>query len=454
MTETFIASPIQLMIAAVLGIALLLMLIIKCKLHALLALLLSGLFIGFGVGLPQTMLMDAVSTGISKTLGNIALLVGLGSMFGSILSGTGAIETLANVMVEKFGRERAIFAIGITGLLVGIPVFYDAAFVILFPLAVKVAQKAEKPILTYVMAMVAGVGIGQLIPPTVGPIMLSGILGVDLGSITVVAVAVAIPAWLIVGYGVSTFVGKRLPAAQPQIVLESEADPSIKKARFGTVLFVMLLPILLILLDTGSSIINSEAPAVKTMQTVFSFIGEPWVALLISNLVALAVLGLGRGFKAEQLQKLMGESLQPVATILLVTAAGGVLRYILEYSGAGTIIGDAFAQTSIPIAVAAFVITCLIRIAIGSGSVACAMGGGIIASMPQIAAMTPMELAVVVLAIGGGAFSCSHVNDSGFWMFKEFLNVDVKTGLKAWLAYSCSLGVVCLLASMLLSIIF
>ena len=447
MAETFLASPMRLLIVAVLGIALLLFLIIKCKLHALLALLVSAIVIGFGVGLPSGMIIEAINTGMSKTLGSIALVVGLGATFGGLLSATGAAETMATVLVEKFGRDRAIFAVGITGLLVGIPVFYDAAFIILFPLAVKVAQKAGKSVVAFVMAMVAGVGVGQVIPPTVAPIMISGVLGVDLGPVTVIALIAALPAWLIVGWLVSTFVSRRLPEARPEVVLEAERDPGIREARFGTVLAVMLFPVLLILLKTGSALIVSETPAVLAMQKVFAFLGEPAIALLLSNFVALFALGLGRGFRAEQLQVMVGKALTPVATILLVTASGGVLRYVLEFSGAGTLIGEFFTNTHIPIVLAAFVITCAIRVAIGSGSVACAMGAGIIAAMPQIAVMSPMQLAVLALAIGGGAFSCSHVNDSGFWMFKECLGVDVKTALKAWLAYSCSLGVVLLTIS-------
>lgn len=245
-------------------------------------------------------------------------------------------------------------------------------------------------------------------------------------------------------------VGSRLPAPNPAISGSDEEDKDAPAANFGVVLFVILLPIILIVIKTCMGLITGDAPWLLNVKLVFSFIGEPWVALLISTLVATVVLGIFRNFKMEQLQNIMSDSLKPVATILLVTAAGGVLRYILDYSGAGTIIGGFFEGTNIPIVLAAFIITTLIRIAIGSGSVACAMGGGIIAAMPQIAAMSPLQLAVLAIAIAAGAFSFSHVNDSGFWMFKEFLGIEVKPALKGWLAYSCSLGVVMLVVSLIL----
>lgn len=177
MEDVFVASAPRFIVVAILGVGLLLWLIIKLKLHALLALLISGIFIGLGVGLPVPSLLEAVKTGISSTLGSIALLVGLGTMFGGILTKTGAVDTLANTMVRKFGDERAIIAIGLTGLLIGIPVFYDAAFVILFPLAVTMARKANKPVMSFVMAMVGGIGVGQIIPPPLRRLSLGAFWG-------------------------------------------------------------------------------------------------------------------------------------------------------------------------------------------------------------------------------------------------------------------------------------
>ncbi|MBU5443910.1 GntP family permease [Paenibacillus sp. MSJ-34] len=436
MDTTFVADPTRLVIVALLGLALLLFLIIKLKLHSLISILIAAAFIGFGSGMPIGTVLKAFSTGISNTLGSIALIVGLGSMFGGLLAATGAAEVLANTLIGKFGDKRAVFAIGITSLLVGIPVFYDAAFIILLPLVFQVAKQTGKSVLAFTIPMIAGIGLSQMIAPTPGPILISGQLGANLGIMTLIAVIVVIPSWVVSGYFLGKIVGNKMFVPVPETFLSSEKDSNVKEVSFGTVLFIIIAPILLILLNTGSAMIQSESDAIVAIKAICKFIGQPFAALTIANILAIYFLGIRRGFKAEQIEKMMTKALNPVAVIILVTAGGGVLRYMLEYSGTGKLIGDFVSGLNMPMIVVAFVIAVALRISVGSAIVSMTMTAGILAAMPQTAALSPTYLALVGLVIANGASSFSIVNDSGFWMFKEYLNLDIKSTFKSWTVFT------------------
>ena len=338
MNETITLDPTRLVIAALVGLALLLVLIIKFKIHAMISILIGAIAIGIVSGMPFENIVLAVNDGIGNTLKGIALLVGLGSMFGEILEASGGAQTLAVTMVRKFGDKKAAWALGITGLIVAMPVFFDAGLIILTPLVL---------------------------------IILKSIAGV-------------------------------IPALEP------------------------------------------VAPAL-------AFLGEPFVALLISTVIAMFVLGTRHGYSLEQLEKLMTKSLEPTGLILLVTACGGVLRYMLQYSGLGDLIGNTVASVNMPIVVVAFIVAVLVRICVGSATVAMTMAAGIISAMPEIANLSPLYLACTVAAVAGASTVCSHFNDSGFWLVKSLVGVDEKTNLKTWTIMETLVGVTGFLVALIIS---
>ncbi|GAE28519.1 low-affinity gluconate/H+ symporter GntU [Halalkalibacter wakoensis JCM 9140] len=450
MDANFIADPTRLVIVALLGLALLLFLIIRLKLHSLIAILVTAAFIGFGSGMPASLVLDAFSTGVTNTLGSIALIVGLGAMFGGLLAATGAADVLANTLIAKFGTQKASIAIGITSLLVGVPVFYDAAFIILLPLVFQVALRTNKSVLTYVIPMVAGIGLSQMIAPTPGPIIISGQLEANLGLMTFLSIFVVIPSWIISGYFFGKILGKRIYVPVPDTFANKESENKGETASFKTILLIIIIPILLILLNTGSSMIDSESAA--GFKAFAAFVGEPFVALTIANLIAIYVLGIRRGFKGEEIEKIMTKALNPVAIIVLVTAGGGVLRYMLDYSGTATLIGEFVSSMNLPIIVVAFVTAVALRVSVGSAVVSMTMTAGVLASLPQIAELSPSYLALVGLAVINGATSFSHVNDSGFWMFKEFLGLDLKTTFKTWTFYTGVASIVAFTFILIISI--
>ena len=419
----------RLVIAAIIGLALLLVLIIKFKVHAMLSILIGAIAIGLIAGMPFEEIVTAVDDGIGNTLKGIALLVGLGSMFGAILEASGGAQTLAVTMVKKFGDEKAAWALGITGLVISIPVFFDAGLIILIPLAFSLAKRTKKSSLFYAIPLLAGLAVGHaFIPPTPGPVLVATMLNVELGWVILVGVCcgffamiVAVPDW-------GAVCGKKYYVPVPDQIANQEDIDESKLPSFASVVTIIMIPLVLIILKSVAGVV----PALAGVAPLFNFLGQPFAALLIATLAAMFILGTRHGYTMPELEKILTKSLEPTGLILLVTACGGVLRYILQYSGLGEIIGNAVASINLPIVVVAFLVAALVRICVGSATVAMTMAAGIVAAMPEIASLSPMYLACVVAAVAGGATVCSHFNDSGFWLVRSLIGLDEKTTLKTW----------------------
>lgn len=429
MNEVTALDPARLVTAAVVGLVLLLVLIIKCKIHAMLSILLGAITIGMIAGMPFSEIVSAVNDGISNTLKGIALLVGLGSMFGAILEASGGAQTLAVTMVKRFGDEKAAWALGLTGLVIAIPVFFDAGLIILIPLAFSLAKRTKRSTLCYAIPLLAGLAVGHaFIPPTPGPVLVATMLNVDLGWVILIGLACGTVALIIAGPVWGAYCGKKYMVPVPEHVAKQEDMDESKLPKFSTIVLIIAIPLVLIILKSLAGVV----PSMHSLSPVLTFLGEPFVALLIATLTAMFVLGKKHGYTMEELEKIMTKSLEPTGLILLVTACGGVLRYILQYSGLGDLIGNAVASVNMPIVVVAFIVAALVRICVGSSTVAMTMAAGIIAAMPGISELSPLYLACVVAAVAGGSTICSHFNDSGFWLVKSLVGVDEKTNLKTW----------------------
>ena len=419
----------RLVIAAIIGLALLLVLIIKFKVHAMLSILIGAIAIGLIAGMPFEEIVTAVDDGIGNTLKGIALLVGLGSMFGAILEASGGAQTLAVTMVKKFGDEKAAWALGITGLVISIPVFFDAGLIILIPLAFSLAKRTKKSSLFYAIPLLAGLAVGHaFIPPTPGPVLVATMLNVELGWVILVGVCCGFFAMIVAGPVWGAVCGKKYYVPVPDQIANQEDIDESKLPSFASVVTIIMIPLVLIILKSVAGVV----PALAGVAPLFSFLGQPFAALLIATLAAMFILGTRHGYTMPELEKILTKSLEPTGLILLVTACGGVLRYILQYSGLGEIIGNAVASINLPIVIVAFLVAALVRICVGSATVAMTMAAGIVAAMPEIASLSPMYLACVVAAVAGGATVCSHFNDSGFWLVRSLIGLDEKTTLKTW----------------------
>lgn len=441
-------DPTRLVIAAVAGLILLLVLIIKFKVQAMVSILVGAITIGLVAGMPLSAIIDSVNQGIGNTLKGIALLVGLGSMFGAILEISGGAQSLAVSMVRKFGDEKAAWALGLTGLVIAMPVFFDAGLIILIPLAFSLAKRTNRSTLYYAIPLLAGLAVGHaFIPPTPGPVLVATMLGVDLGWVILVGIVCGSFAMVVAGPIWGKYCGKKYMVPVPDHVAQQEDIDESKLPRFWTIIGIILIPLVLIIANSVAKVI----PALSAIQPVLAFLGEPFVALTIAVIAAMFLLGFKHGYSKEELEKIMTKSLEPTGMILLVTACGGVLRYMLQNSGLGDVIGNAVASASLPLVLVAFIVAALVRISVGSATVAMTMAAGIIAAMPGIGELSPLYLACVTAAIAGGSTVCSHFNDSGFWLVKSLVGMDEKTTLKTWTIMETLVGGVGFLVALVIS---
>ena len=444
----FVANPTRLLIAAAVGIVVLLLLIIKFKLHPVISMMIAAIIIGVGAGMPLTMISDTVEKGVGKTLQGIALLVGLGSMFGGILEVSGGAQRIAQTLIDKLGQKKAGVALGITGLVIGTTVFFEAGVVVLIPLAFSVAKQTKKSTLYYTIPLLAGLASGYaFVPPSAGSVLVADSLGVNLGVMIMVGIPTALICMVVAGVIWGRFIGDKVFTKLPVNVEEIKDEPK-ELPPFGLVLGVILIPLVLILIST----ISKYLPIPANVQNVLAFIGKPFLALTIATLAAMYFLGIKRGYTGEQLKKILDHSLRPVGMILLVIASGGVIRWMLQDSGLGEIIGPALEKSGMPLILVAFLIALLVRASVGSSMVAMTMASGIMATMPAVMATSVLYRAAMCCAICGGATALSHVNDAGFWLVGTFLEIDEKTTLKSWTVMETLIGVTALIVSLIISI--
>lgn len=444
----FVADPTRLLIAAAVGIIVLLVLIIRFKLHPVISMMIAAIVIGVGAGMPLTMISETVEKGVGKTLQGIALLVGLGSMFGGILEVSGGAQRIAKTLIDRLGQRKAGVALGITGLVIGTTVFFEAGVVVLIPLAFSVAKQTKKSTLYYAIPLLAGLASGYaFVLPSAGSVLVADSLGVSLGVMIMVGIPTALICMIVAGVVWGRFIGNRIFTGLP-VNVEEIKDDSRELPPFGLVLGVILIPLILILIST----VSKYMPIPEGVQNVLSFIGKPFLALTVATLAAMYFLGIRRGYTGAQLKKILDHSLRPVGMILLVIASGGVIRWMLQDSGLGYIIGPALEKSGMPLILVAFFIALLVRASVGSSMVAMTMASGIMATMPAVMATSVLYRAAMCCAICGGATALSHVNDAGFWLVGTFLEIDEKTTLKSWTVMETLIGVTSLAVSLVISI--
>ncbi len=442
----FVADEGRLIISSVFGIALLLFSIIKWKIQPVLALLVSSLVIGLGAGMSVEMLTQTVESGAGKTLQGIVLLIGLGSMFGGILEVSGGAKCVAQTLVQTFGEKKAGIALGATGLIVGTTVFFEAGVMILIPLAFSLARKTQKSTLVYAIPLLAGLASGfAFVPPSAGSVLVSSMLGVDLGLMILVGVPAGICSLIMGGLVWSRVIGHKVIAYPPHSAMDS--DDEVHLPSFKLVIGIILIPLVLILLSTLTAYTSIFDP----IKPVLLFFGTPFVALVTTIFAAMYFLGTKQGYNMEQVKSVLESSLKPTAGILLVITGGGIISEVLQVCGMGEIVSHVVENAGLPLILCAFLIAGLIRICVGAAVVSMTMTAGIMMSMPMVSTLSPLYMAAMVLAINGGATAFSHVNDSGFWMVSSLLKMNEKDTLKSWTMMETIIGLTGLAVAMLLS---
>ncbi|SHI22803.1 GntP family permease [Ferrimonas marina] len=437
------------------AIALLLVLIMRFRVHAFVSLILVSLLTALATGISYDQILPTMSGGLGGTLASVALLVGLGAMIGVILEVSGGAKVLADTMINRFGEERAPLALGVASLLFGFPIFFDAGLMVMLPIIFSVARQFGGSVLKYALPAAGAFAVMHgFVPPHPGPVAAADLLGANIGLLLFVGLAVAIPTWYLGAYLFGLWAGEKFNLPVPNAFGADKAKPvpQDQLPSFGIVMSILLLPILLIFLDTGLNTL-AVAGMIDGSQTWVEFLrlfGKTPVALLITLLVCLAYFSKTQG--KERLEKLCGDALAPICGIILVTGAGGMFGGVLRASGIGEALANVLSDTGMPIIVAAFLIATILRVAQGSATVAltttAALLSPIVLGMPEL---SQLHLCFIVIAIAGGATVLSHFNDSGFWLVSRFLEMDEKTTLKTWTVMETLLGTIAFLMVWILS---
>jgi GntP family gluconate:H+ symporter len=439
------------------AVALLLLLIMRFKVHAFLALVLVSILTALVTQIPYDKIVPTLLTGFGNTLASVALLVGLGAMIGRLLEVTGGAQVLADTLISKFGEAKAPFALGVASLLFGFPIFFDAGLVVMLPIIFSVAKRFGGSTLLYALpAAGAFAAMHALVPPHPGPVAAADLLGANIGLLVIVGTIIALPTWYLGGYLFGRWAGMRYDVKLPSTFLtDVERDTSVPPPRFGLVLTILLLPLVLIFLDTGLNTLTvaGVVSADNDLVQILRMIGKTPVALLITVFFALFAFS-GR-YSRKHLEKVCEGALGPICSIILVTGAGGMFGGVLRTSGIGDALAGVLSDTGMPLIVAAFVISTALRVAQGSATVALTTAAALMA--PTVAAtpgLSELDLCFMVVAIAGGATVLSHVNDSGFWLVSRFLEMDEKTTLKTWTVMETLLGGIAFLLALIGTLLF
>ncbi|MCW3792440.1 GntP family permease [Paenibacillus sp. LS1] len=439
----------SLLLYALISILGLILLIAKFKMNPFVALIVGAIFMGLISGMPFTDIVKSYQEGVASVLGFIAIVLGLGTMLGKLMAESGGAERIAQTLVRVFGEKNVHWAMMVVALICGIPVFIQVGIVLLFPLVFVIAKHTGTSLIKIGLSLVAGLAVvHSLIPPHPAAMLAVGIFNADVGKTIFLALIVSLPAAAIAGPLYGTWISKRIKVETSSELMEQFTETKDRELPgFGITLFTILLPVILMLLAT---IVDLMLPESNVFRQVVDFIGSPIIALLLALLFSFYSFGYARGFSKQQILKYTNDCLGPVASIILLIGAGGGFNRILTDSGVGDAIAG-FAQSAhLSPLVLAFVIAGLIRAAVGSATVAMTTAAGIVA--PIAMTMPGVSPELLVLATGAGSIILSHVNDSGFWIVKEYLNLSVPQTLKTWTVMETILGFAAFGMVLLLSI--
>ena len=434
------------LIIVVLGICLLLILILGLKFNSFLSFVIVSLAVALAEGMPLGKAVVSIENGIGNTMAFIVMILCFGAMLGKLVSESGAAQKITSQLVKYFGIKNIQLALMLTGFVVGISLFYDVGFFVMIPLVFTIAASTGLPLLYVGLPMLAALSVTHgYLPPHPAPTAITAMFNADLGKTMVYGIIVAIPAIIISGPILSRALGKidakPLKEFVSQKPLKEEELPG-----FWTSFFSALLPVVLIGISTIAGFILKEDNVVRK---ILGYVGNPVIAMLLSVLFAVFTLGLARGRKIPEIMNTLTHSVVSITTIMLLIAGAGALKQVLVDSGVSTYIGELLGKSNLSPLFLGWLIATVLRFCVGSATVAGITTAGIVLPMVTGTAVTP-EL--MVLAIGSGSLMLGHVNDGGFWLFKEYFNLSVKDTLRTWTIMETSIGVSGLIGVMILSL--
>lgn len=441
-----------------LGILFLLLLIIKFKINTFIALILTASVVGLGLGMKLQHIPVSIQNGIGSSLGELAIVFGFGAILGRLVADAGGAYRIAHTLIDKFGKQRVQLAIMVAAFIIGIALFFEVGMVLLIPIVFAIALEAAVPLLYLGIPMAAALSVTHgFLPPHPAPTAISGALGANPGTVLVYGLIVAVPAAIIAGplftklaqkFAPDAFVIKRQLTAfgkEKQFVLSE--TPS-----FGISVLTSLFPVLLMGITTTYTIIYNDGQPFKNptgMAAFITMIGNPVAAMIISLVFAMWAMGWHQGRKTPDMMATVEEAIKSIAMLLLIIGGGAAFKQILIDGGISGQISQLFIHSAISPLLLAWIITVILRVALGSATVAALTAAGLVQPLMVASHVNP---ALMVLVIGAGSLAASHVNDAGFWMFKEYFDLNVKQTLLIWTVLETIIAVVGLVMVLIMSL--
>ena len=408
------------------------------KVSPFISLLLVAILSGFFLGMKPLEIIQSIEKGVGSTLSGLALILCLGAVLGKILEASGAAKKISVTLINGFGIKNIQWSLLLTGFMVGLPLYYNAGFIILLPLVFSVAKETRLPLLYLVIPMAASLStVHCFLPPHPSPVILINAFHADLGKTLIYGIIIAGP-----------LLGTLLKNVKIDIVglfATKEEIPYEKLPPAFPSFIIAMLPVILI---TSSVISRSFLPAESLVNLILAFLGDANIALLLAVLVALWYFGLRSGRKMENIMRWLNEGISGISVILLIITAGGVFKQVLTDSGTAEYISSLSSQWQLPVLVFAWLITALLRVTLGSATVAGITASGIVA---PLLATTHVSPELLVLAVGAGSVFMSHVNDTAFWMFKEFFNLSIKQTFFSWTLMETTISLIGLIGVLILN---
>jgi Gnt-I system high-affinity gluconate transporter len=434
------------LLIVVLGLCLLLLLILVLKLNPFLSFIIVSVSIAVAVGMPIDKAVTSIQKGIGSTMGIIVPILGFGAMLGKLVSESGAAQRITSRLVRNLGTKNIQTSLMLAGFIIGIALFYEIGFFIMIPLVFTIAATTGLPLLYVGLPMLASLSVTHgFLPPHPAPTALTAMFNADLGKTLLYGLAIAVPTILVSGPLLARYLSrvnaKPLAEFVNQKVLSEEEMPG-----FWTSIISALLPVILITSSTIAGLILSDGHIIRK---VLGFVGNPVMAMLLSVLSAIYFLGIARRKNMTELMKSLTNSILSVAMIMLLISGAGSLKQVLVDGGVSDYIGGLMSHSVLSPLFLGWLIATILRICIGSATVSGLTAAGIV--LPLVTG-TSVNHELMVLAVGSGSLMCSHVNDSGFWIFKEYFNLSIKDTLKTWTIMETSIGVTGLAGVLILSL--
>ncbi|MDT5007488.1 MAG: gluconate:H+ symporter, GntP family [Mycobacterium sp.] len=477
--DTELAEPVaagwQLVLAALAGIALIVVLITVAKLHPFLALIFGGLTVGIVAGVNIGDVLESFADGFGTTAAGVGVLIALGAMFAKLLADSGGADEIVDTIVGHASPRALPWAMALVGAIIGLPMFFEIGLVLLMPVIYLVARRSQLSLVTVGIPALAGLSaMHGLVPPHPGPLTAIDLLGADLGITLALGVAVAIPTVIVAGplfgklagrwvvldvpdrFDADDFSGNggagaaagEVEAGGSGAATQTATRTQRQRPSFGVTLFSVLLPVALMM---GKALVDIFIDDENNLlRQTFDIIGRPLMALLIAVVVGMFTLGRGAAMTRDQIAKCLETSLPPVAGIILIVAAGGGFKQVLVDTGIGTKLAEWATAAHISVILLAWVLAVLIRLATGSATVATITASSLMLGLVE--GMSTGEISLIVLAVGAGSVFFSHVNDAGFWLVKEYFGMSIGQTIKTWSMMETVLSVTGLVLVLVLGI--